>query len=48
MIREMANNERTLDLSKEFEVSPSRISQMRREFLDGWKRFIEETGTSLL
>jgi hypothetical protein len=48
MIRAMANNERTLDLSKEFEVSPSRISQMRREFHDGWKHFIAEDGTSLL
>jgi hypothetical protein len=48
MIREMANNERTLDLSKEFEVSPSRISQMRREFQTGWTRFIAEDGTSLL
>ena len=48
MIREMANNERTLDLSKQFEVSPSRISQMRREFQIGWTRFIAEDGTSLL
>jgi hypothetical protein len=48
MIATMIRNERTLDLSKEFEVSPSRISQMRREFHDGWKRFISEDGTSLL
>jgi hypothetical protein len=48
MIRAMIRNERTLDLGKEFEVSPSRISQMRREFHDGWQRFIEEAGTALL
>jgi hypothetical protein len=48
MIAAMARNERTLDLSKQFEVSPSRISQMRREFHDGWKLFIDEAGTSLL
>jgi hypothetical protein len=48
MIRAMIRNERTRELGKEFEVSPSRISQMRREFHDGWTRFIEETDTSLL
>jgi hypothetical protein len=48
MIRAMIRNERTLDLGKAFEVSPSRISQMRREFHDGWTRFIDEAGTSLL
>ena len=35
----MARNERTTDLSKEFEVSPGRISQMRQEFHDDWLRF---------
>jgi hypothetical protein len=39
MIRAMARNERTKDLSEAFEVSPARISQMRREFHDGWQRF---------
>jgi hypothetical protein len=42
MIRAMAQNERTLDLSKEFEVSPARISQLRSEFHDGWQRFCGE------
>src|SRR5262249_11503739 len=42
IIREMSNNERTLDLSKRFEVSPARISQRRREFHDDWKRFCGE------
>jgi hypothetical protein len=42
MIRAMARNERTLDLSKQFELSPSRISQLRREFQIDWKRFLGE------
>jgi hypothetical protein len=39
MIRAMAQNEPTLDLRKQFELSPARISQLRREFHDGWTRF---------
>jgi hypothetical protein len=42
MIRLMARNERTLDLSKQFELSPARISQLRREFRDDWLRFIAD------
>jgi hypothetical protein len=38
LIRAMAGNERTLDLSKEFELSPARISQLRKEFQQGWRR----------
>jgi hypothetical protein len=48
MIRGMASNERTLDLSKQFDLSPARISQIRREFQLDWKRFIGETSTSLV
>jgi hypothetical protein len=48
MIRGMARNERTLDLSKQFELSPARISQIRREFQIDWNRFIGEAGTSLV
>ena len=48
MICGMARNERTLDLSKQFDLSPSRISQMRREFQIDWKRFIGEAGNSLV
>jgi hypothetical protein len=40
IIRAMALNERTLDLSKEFELSPARISQLRREFYLDWRRFL--------
>jgi hypothetical protein len=39
MVEAMAANERTLDISKMFELSPGRISQMRREFHEGWERF---------
>ena len=38
----MANNEGTLDLSRRFELSPGRISQLRREFHDDWRRFCGE------
>jgi hypothetical protein len=40
IIRAMSRNERTLDLSREFELSPSRISQLRREFFLDWRRFL--------
>jgi hypothetical protein len=39
IIRAMARNERTKDLSQQFELSPGRISQLRREFHDDWLRF---------
>jgi hypothetical protein len=39
MIRRMMRNERTVDLSKRFGVSPGRISQMRRELHDDWSTF---------
>jgi hypothetical protein len=38
-IRALARGERTKDLSQAFAVSPGRISQLRREFRDGWRRF---------
>jgi hypothetical protein len=42
LIRLMARNERTLDLSRQFDLSPARISQLRREFRDDWLRFIAD------
>lgn len=45
LIRAMIRNERTKDLSRQFELSPGRISQLRREFMEGWKRY---TGDALL
>ena len=46
MIGAMARNDRTKDISREFEVSPGRISQMRREFHDDWRRFCGEQNAS--
>jgi hypothetical protein len=39
MVRGMMRNERTSDIGKRFQVSPGRISQLRREFYDAWQRF---------
>ena len=38
-IREMVKGERTKDLSKRFELSLGRISQLRRAFETGWRQF---------
>jgi hypothetical protein len=43
IVREMAANERTLDLSRRFDLSPARISQLRRELHNDWSRFCGET-----
>jgi hypothetical protein len=51
LIRAMAMNERTKDLSRQFELSPGRISQMRREFHESWQRFVgdaAEEGTAVV
>jgi hypothetical protein len=42
MIDRMLLGERTLDLSAQFGVSPARVSQLRREFHDDWRRFCGE------
>lgn len=42
LIEMMARNERTLDLSRKFGLSPSRISQLRRDYQSDWRRFTEE------
>ena len=42
LVHDMANNERTLDLSRRFELSPARISQLRRELHNDWRRFCGE------
>jgi hypothetical protein len=43
LIHAMLLNERTQDLGKAFELSPGRISQMRREFHQDWLRFHGES-----
>jgi len=40
LIRAMLLNERTSDLSKAFELSPGRISQLRREFQKSWRKYV--------
>ena len=47
IIRAMARNERTTDLSKEFGLSPGRISQLRQQFCRDWLRFHGEEAASL-
>lgn len=44
IIRAMTQNERTKDLSRQFELSPARISQLRREFMEDWKRYCRDVG----
>jgi hypothetical protein len=41
IVRAMMRNERTSDLSRQFDVSPGRISQMRRELAESWSRYCE-------
>jgi hypothetical protein len=33
---------RTRDVSQQFGLSPGRVSQLRRDFMEDWRRFIEE------
>lgn len=40
LIRQMLLNHRTKDLARWFELSPSRISQLRRDFKNDWQRYI--------
>jgi DNA-directed RNA polymerase specialized sigma24 family protein len=35
----LAEGERTADAARRFKLSPGRISQLRREFEDGWEQF---------
>jgi hypothetical protein len=44
MVAAMLRNEDTKALSKQFEVSEARISQLRRELHDDWIRFCDERG----
>lgn len=39
LIRAMARNERTKDLSRQFDLSAGRISQLRRQFQEAWEAF---------
>ena len=50
IIEDMMQDERTLDLARKHGISPGRVSQLRREFMDDWNRFCappEEAPTCL-
>ena len=42
IVRAMLRDERTLDLSRQFDLSPGRISQMRKEFAESWTEYCDE------
>jgi hypothetical protein len=39
IIDDMMHDERTLDLANKHGISPGRVSQLRREFMEDWERF---------
>ena len=39
LIEDLIRDERTLDLARKHGLSPSRVSQLRREFLEDWRHF---------
>ncbi len=44
IINDMVVGERTQHLARRFGISPARISQLRREYHDDWRRFTDEVG----
>lgn len=46
IIDDMVMSERTQPLAHKFGVSPSRISQLRREYHDDWASFVDDHGDS--
>ena len=42
IIDDMICDERTLDLARKHGISPARVSQLRREFMEDWERFCGE------
>jgi len=45
LIDHLMVGERALDVSRKFGLSPSRVSQKRREFHDDWTRFCGEAAS---
>jgi len=45
IIEMMALDERTKDISRKFQVSAGRVSQLRRDFFNGWNRFCDAEST---
>ena len=46
LIRAMARNECTQDLSRQFQLSPGRISKLRRDFHQDWTRFCGDASSA--
>ena len=42
LLDDLMLGERTLDVAGKYGLSPGRVSQLRREFLTDWRRFISE------
>jgi hypothetical protein len=42
IIRMLARDERTRDVADQFEISAGRVSQLRRDFFNGWNHFCGE------
>ena len=42
LIEDLIRDERTLDLARKHGLSPSRVSQLRREFMEDWRHFCGE------
>jgi hypothetical protein len=42
VVEDLMQDERTLDVARKFGVSPSRVSQLRRELMQRWRRFCGE------
>lgn len=44
IIEVMSTNERTMNLSRKFGISPGRVSQLRRQYHEDWERFTADPG----
>jgi hypothetical protein len=42
VVEDLMMGERTLDVARRHGLSPGRVSQLRREFMDGWRAFCGE------
>jgi hypothetical protein len=45
LIADLMVGERTLDVARKYRLSPSRVSQLRRQFCDDWATFCGDDGT---
>src|SRR5205823_14416273 len=44
VVEDLMAGERTLDVAAKHGLSPARVSQLRRQFLDGWRTFCGDHG----